>query len=67
MFEDLAHNLEAAHALGMTTVLVAQAAEWFADEPEARRPARPGDDRPGHVHHMTDDLAAFLASARKAV
>ncbi len=60
MFEDLAHNLEAAHALGMTTVLVEQEARWFADEPAGKRPARPGDARPGHVHHVTDDLAGFL-------
>lgn len=66
MFEDLAHNLEAAHALGMTTVLVASDADWFADEPEAKRPARPGEEKPGHVHHVTDDLAAFLVAARKA-
>jgi putative hydrolase of the HAD superfamily len=66
MFEDLAHNLEAAHALGMTTVLVAQAADWFADEPADKRPATPGDAKPDHVHHMTDDLAAFLAMARKS-
>jgi putative hydrolase of the HAD superfamily len=64
MFEDLAHNLEAAHALGMTTVLVAQEATWFADEPADKRPARPGDARPGHVHHVTDDLAGFLTLIR---
>lgn len=61
MFEDLPHNLEAAHALGMTTVLVCSDAEWFNDEPAHKRPARPGDARPDHVHYMTDDLAAFLA------
>jgi len=64
MFEDLAHNLEQAHALGMTTVLVTSTAEWFADEPSAKRPARPGDEKPGHVHHITDDLAAFLSAAK---
>ncbi|MFN0023497.1 MAG: pyrimidine 5'-nucleotidase [Parvularculaceae bacterium] len=66
MFEDLSHNLEAAHALGMTTVLVASDAAWFADEPDAKRPARPGDAMPDHVHHMTVDLAGFLAAAKKA-
>lgn len=66
MFEDLPHNLEAAHALGMTTVLVASDAAWFADEPQDKRPARPGDPAPGHVHHVTDDLAGFLTAARKA-
>ena len=63
MFEDLAHNLEAAHALGMTTVLVAQEAGWFADEPADKRPARPGDAQPAHVHHLTDDLAGFLSGS----
>jgi len=63
MFEDLAHNLEAAHALGMTTVLVASDAEWFADEPSAKRPARTDDEHGPHVHHVTDDLAGFLSRA----
>ena len=63
MFEDIAHNLEAAHALGMTTVLVASAAQWIADEPDDKRPARIAD-RHAHVHHVTDDLAAFLGRAR---
>jgi putative hydrolase of the HAD superfamily len=63
MFEDIAHNLEAAHALGMTTVLVASAAEWIADAPSTKRPARLGD-RYDYVHHVTDDLTAFLVGAR---
>ncbi len=66
MFEDLPHNLEAAHALGMTTVLVASDAEWFADEPADKRPARPDDAKPSHVHHQTSNLAAFLDGALKA-
>lgn len=65
MFDDLAHNLEAAYGLGMTTVLVSSAAEWIADEPAEKRPGRPGD-RHAHVHHVTDDLTAFLARARTA-
>lgn len=60
MFEDLAHNLETPAALGMTTVLLCSSAEWIADEPADKRPARPGDSHP-HVHHVTDDLADFLA------
>ncbi len=60
MFEDLAHNLEAADALGMTTVLVCQDAAWFGDEPADKRPATPGDAHGAHVHHVTDDLAGFL-------
>jgi putative hydrolase of the HAD superfamily len=63
MFEDLAHNLEAAHALGMTTILVSSDAPWFADEPEAKRPARPGDAKGAHIQHETDDLADFLERA----
>lgn len=45
MFEDEPRNLEAPHEMGMKTVLVA---------PETA-PPRP------HIHHQTDDLAAFLA------
>jgi putative hydrolase of the HAD superfamily len=59
MFEDLAHNLEAPHALGMSTVLVCSTAAWFEDEPDHKRPARPGD-RHDHVHHVTDNLTDFL-------
>ncbi len=59
MFEDLAHNLLSAHELGMTTVLVGSDAEWLADEPADKRPARPGE-RHDHVHHFTNDLTGFL-------
>jgi len=65
MFEDLAVNLVEPHALGMTTVLVQAAADWIGDEPAAKRPARPGE-RHDHVHHATEDLAAFLAALRTA-
>ena len=56
MFEDLARNLEAPHALGMVTVLVV---------PEAQREVfREGWELEGrdaaHVDYVTDDLAAFL-------
>lgn len=61
MFEDLAHNLEAAHDLGMRTVLIASGAEWFADEPAHKRPARPGDVH-DHVHHVTDDITGFVGA-----
>ncbi len=56
MFEDIARNLLAPHALGMTTVWV--------------RPGEPGPERHqqmshegsdgDHVHHVTDDLTEFL-------
>lgn len=57
MFEDIARNLEAPHELGMTTVLVVA--------PENREAAvLNGSDGGGalpHVHHVTGDLAGFLA------
>jgi putative hydrolase of the HAD superfamily len=56
MFEDLARNLEAPHALGMTTVLVIPEGEreivredWELEGREA-----------GHVDHVTADLAGFI-------
>lgn len=69
MFEDLTQNLEAPHALGMTTVLVCSDAAWLADEPDAKRPARPDDHTdggPAHVHHTTDNLTAFLKNVKTA-
>jgi len=56
MFEDLARNLEAPHALGMTTVLVVPQGqrEVFREDWELE-----GRDEP-HVDHVTDDLAGFL-------
>jgi putative hydrolase of the HAD superfamily len=56
MFEDLARNLEAPHALGMVTVLVVPEGqrEVFREEWELQ-----GRDAP-HVDHLTDDLAGFL-------
>lgn len=65
MFEDIAHNLETPHALGMTTVLVASEAPWIADEPAGKRPATPGD-RHAYVHHVTDDLTGFLSGLTTA-
>ena len=65
MFEDIVQNLEAPHALGMTTVLVLSDAAWLDDEPHDKRPARRGDTA-AHVHHVTDDLTAFLNVASKA-
>jgi len=56
MFEDMPRNLEAPHALGMTTVLVRGHAKW-ADLSEGAR-------KPGHVHHFAPDLAQFLHQAR---
>jgi putative hydrolase of the HAD superfamily len=56
MFEDLARNLEAPHALGMVTVLVVPEGqrEVFREGWELE-----GRDAP-HVDHLTDNLAGFL-------
>jgi len=56
MFEDIARNLEAPHALGMTTVLVT--APENCEIAKLNRETG-GIDQP-HVHHVTGDLAAFL-------
>lgn len=56
MFEDMPHNLEAAHALGMTTVLVHSD---YMDHP-AQLQMRKWTELPEHIHHATDDLTAFL-------
>jgi putative hydrolase of the HAD superfamily len=57
MFEDIPRNLEAPHALGMTTVLVRSNA--IHDHP-VQQMIRTWVEPPEHVHHMTFDLAAFL-------
>lgn len=62
MFEDIMQNLEAPHALGMTTVLVHSDAAWLDDEPHDKRPAKLGDSAP-HVHYVTNDITAFLSGA----
>ena len=59
MFEDLARNLLPAHNLGFKTVLVTSDKDW-SHEPESARPAGSHDDHPEHVHHVTDNLPAFL-------
>jgi putative hydrolase of the HAD superfamily len=58
MFEDMPHNLEAAHALGMTTVLVHSD---YQDHP-AQQQMKKWRGLPEHIHHATDDLTAFLAT-----
>ncbi len=64
-FEDMADNLAVPAELGMTTVLVQSEAPWVADEPEAKRPSRPGDSHP-HVDHATSDLTGFLRGLTRA-
>lgn len=55
MFEDIARNLEVPHAIGMTTVLVT------SDENEDANILNTQSES-GHVHHVTHDLARFLAN-----
>ncbi|MDY0871703.1 pyrimidine 5'-nucleotidase [Dongia rigui] len=50
MIDDMPRNLVPAHDLGMTTVLVKTDDEW----------AGPAGD-PTYIHHVTEDLASFLA------
>jgi putative hydrolase of the HAD superfamily len=57
MFEDMPHNLEVPHAMGMRTVLVHAPG---SDHPVQQR-IRAWASPPEHIHHMTDDLARFLA------
>lgn len=56
MFEDMPHNLEPAHALGMTTCLVHSS---YIDHP-IQLEIRNWTEPPDHIHHMTEDLAGFL-------
>jgi putative hydrolase of the HAD superfamily len=60
MFEDMPHNLEAPHALGMTTVLVRSD---YLDHP-AQLLMRNWLELPDHIHYATDDLTTFLRSLR---
>jgi putative hydrolase of the HAD superfamily len=56
MFEDMPHNLEQPHALGMTTVLVHSS---YMDHPIQQK-VRSWTSLPDHVHHVTEDLPGFL-------
>jgi putative hydrolase of the HAD superfamily len=58
MFEDMPHNLEAPHVLGMTTVLVHSS---YMDHP-SQMAVRTWQQPPDHIHHMTEDLYAFIAA-----
>ena len=62
MFDDLPHNLETAHALGMTTVLV----HGVTEHPEHQAMAG-WTALPAHIHHRTDALAPFLAAIGAAL
>jgi putative hydrolase of the HAD superfamily len=56
MFEDIARNLEAPAALGMTTVLVVSPENRDAEHLNRQT----GGTAQPHVHHVTGDLAGFL-------
>jgi len=56
MFEDMPHNLESPHRLGMITVLVHSS---FYDHP-IQHQIKEWTSPPDHVHHMTEDLKGFL-------
>ena len=58
MFEDIPHNLEAPHVLGMTTVLVHSS---YVDHP-VQAQMKTWEALPDHIHHMTLDLTDFLAA-----
>jgi putative hydrolase of the HAD superfamily len=62
MFEDLPHNLEAAHALGLTTVLVHSA---YDDHP-SQRGLKEAGVLPEYIHFQTADLTGFLQAIRAA-
>ena len=62
MFDDLPNNLETAHALGMTTVLV----HGLTDHPQHQAIAG-RTELPAHIHHRTDALAPFLAAIRTSL
>jgi len=61
MFEDASRNLVPAQELGMTTVWLKNGSVWSRQGPEHPK----ADAR--HIHHETEDLAAFLGSIRTRV
>jgi putative hydrolase of the HAD superfamily len=56
MFEDLPHNLENPHVLGMNTVLVRTGSPEHPGQTEIGQWSTP----PAHIHYVTDDLTGFL-------
>lgn len=63
LFDDLPHNLETAHGLGMTTI-------WI-DCRAMGRPEHMTDadlsELPAHIHHRTEALAPFLTAVGTAL
>jgi putative hydrolase of the HAD superfamily len=56
MFEDMPHNLEVPHAMGMATVLVKTRHPEHPRQREIAKWTAP----PEYVHHITDDLVGLL-------
>ncbi|HZA01978.1 MAG TPA: pyrimidine 5'-nucleotidase [Hyphomicrobiaceae bacterium] len=56
MFEDMPHNLEEPHALGMTTVLVYSN---YLDHP-VQQEIKSWPELPAHIDHATETLPSFL-------
>jgi putative hydrolase of the HAD superfamily len=56
MFEDLPHNLEAAHDLGIVTVLVRST---YDDHP-SQHALKEAEALPRDIHFETDNLTHFL-------
>ncbi|MCY1532899.1 pyrimidine 5'-nucleotidase [compost metagenome] len=57
MFDDLEKNLVVPHDIGMATVQVVASEDYVHDQVETWELDRTSGP---HVHHVTDDLAAFL-------
>ncbi len=57
MFEDMPHNLQVPHALGMSTVLVHSS---YMDHHPVQAEMKRWTGPPEHIHHMTEDLIHFL-------
>jgi putative hydrolase of the HAD superfamily len=57
MFDDLEKNLKVPHESGMTTVHVVAGPDYAHEQAEAWELEQSGAS---HIHHVTDDLAAFL-------
>jgi len=57
LFDDLAHNLAPARALGMTTIWLKSDAPWGKHTAQT-------DVAPGDIDHQTDNLSRFLRNIR---
>ncbi len=64
MFDDLEKNLFVPHLKGMATVHVVADEDFSHDQVDAWELGRAAEGAE-HIHHITDDLAAFLASINR--